>query len=316
MVLDCSLFGMKLKGFNNVINGTDHPYGFGGKEESNDPFDWKTLDFGARNYAPDLGRWMSLDPMAEMFYDWTPYKYSMNNPILLTDPDGNCEFCKKLLKSAWTTYKSTLSNTYEGAKKLLTSPVETIKKSATNHYEKLKTPQGIMSLTKQALSVGTGGVSDKVDNVAQAILSDDPATTIGNNVGENAAEKTVEAGSLLAGEVVGKGLSALSKTVSTSTAVTEKTIKKALEKSTMKTAQSEVSLPVVKRYVEKIKSGETAPAIKVDNGVIVDGNHRFVAGQVTGTPPAQVPGTLPRSSRELVKPVSELKVNPIDYGNQ
>lgn len=31
--------------------------------------------------------------MAKKFYDMTPYKYGMNNPILYTDPDGNCEIC-------------------------------------------------------------------------------------------------------------------------------------------------------------------------------------------------------------------------------
>ena len=57
-------FGLKHKGYNNVINGTHHPYGFGGKEE-NDELGLEWLDFGARNYDPALGRWMNLDPLAE-----------------------------------------------------------------------------------------------------------------------------------------------------------------------------------------------------------------------------------------------------------
>lgn len=60
---------------------------------------------------------------------------------------------------------------------------------------------------------------------------------------------------------------------------------------------------------------EKAPPIKVNNGVIVDGNHRFVAGEITGFPPEQVPGVVPNSMISEIKPVQEMKVNPIDYGN-
>lgn len=38
---------------------------------------------------PDIiSRWMSPDPLAEKFYEWSPYHFSMNNPILYIDPNG------------------------------------------------------------------------------------------------------------------------------------------------------------------------------------------------------------------------------------
>ena len=80
-------FGLKHKGYNNVINGTHHPYGFGGKEE-NDELGLGWLDFGARNYDASLGRWMNLDPMADKMYDWSPYNYVLNNPLIFIDPNG------------------------------------------------------------------------------------------------------------------------------------------------------------------------------------------------------------------------------------
>ncbi len=80
-------FGLKHKGYNNVINGTDHPYGFGGKEE-NDELGLNWLDFDARNYDASIGRWMNLDPLAEDYYAWSPYNYSYNSPILFADPTG------------------------------------------------------------------------------------------------------------------------------------------------------------------------------------------------------------------------------------
>lgn len=81
-------FGLKHKGYNNVINGTHHPYGYGGKEE-NDELGLNVLDFGARNYNPDLGRWMNIDPFAELMRNQSPYNYGFNNPIYFSDYEGN-----------------------------------------------------------------------------------------------------------------------------------------------------------------------------------------------------------------------------------
>ncbi|WP_412985788.1 DUF6443 domain-containing protein [Pontimicrobium sp. IMCC45349] len=80
-------FGLKHKGYNNVVNGTDHPYGFGGKEE-NDELGLGWMDFGARNYQADLGRWMNIDNLSEKYYSHSPYNYTMNNPTYFIDPDG------------------------------------------------------------------------------------------------------------------------------------------------------------------------------------------------------------------------------------
>ena len=46
------------------------------------------LDYGARFYHPDLGRWLTQDPMAEKFNSVSSYNFCLNNPIRYTDPFG------------------------------------------------------------------------------------------------------------------------------------------------------------------------------------------------------------------------------------
>lgn len=56
-----------------------------------------------------------------------------------------------------------------------------------------------------------------------------------------------------------------------------------MKDSPLSTQQGAVSKPVIQGYVNRILASETdIPAIKVDNGIIVDGNHRYIAGRITG----------------------------------
>jgi len=82
-------FGMTMRGFNNAVSGTSHPYGYNGKEENFElGLDW--VDYGARNYEVSLGRWMNIDPLANdpENYEFSTYNYTINNPILFIDPNG------------------------------------------------------------------------------------------------------------------------------------------------------------------------------------------------------------------------------------
>jgi RHS repeat-associated protein len=98
--------------------------------------------------------------------------------------------------------------------------------------------------------------------------------------------------------------------------VTEETIAKALATSTMKTTQAAVSRPAVENYVRRLEAGQVAPPIKVDGSIIVDGNHRYVAGRLVGREPAQTAGTVSPSQATRARPVQDLKVDPNDWGNR
>jgi len=84
-------FGMKQLGYNNIYNPigneTAKQYKYSGKE-FDESMGLSTYDFGARNYDPAIGRWMNIDPLAELSRRFSPYTYALNNPIFFIDPDG------------------------------------------------------------------------------------------------------------------------------------------------------------------------------------------------------------------------------------
>ena len=45
-------------------------------------------DFEARMYDPTLGRFMTMDPLAEKYYNVSPYSYCAGDPVNRFDPDG------------------------------------------------------------------------------------------------------------------------------------------------------------------------------------------------------------------------------------
>ena len=62
-------------------------YKYNGKElDRKGGLDW--YDYGARQYDAALGRWHTVDPLAEKYYSISPYAYCAGNPIKYIDPDG------------------------------------------------------------------------------------------------------------------------------------------------------------------------------------------------------------------------------------
>lgn len=67
------------------IAGTNK-YLYNGKEKQPET-NW--LDYGARMYLPEIGRFMTTDKYSEKYYGLSSYQYTANNPVNLVDINGD-----------------------------------------------------------------------------------------------------------------------------------------------------------------------------------------------------------------------------------
>ena len=78
---------MEMEGAWTAQVGTENGYKYNNKE-LNEDFGLGLYDYGARWYDPAIGRWGQVDPLAEKYLGYSPFNYTLNNPIRFIDPDG------------------------------------------------------------------------------------------------------------------------------------------------------------------------------------------------------------------------------------
>ena len=86
-ISDYSAFGVLLP--ERAVNTGDFRYGYNGME--GDPEvkgKGNSYDFGARMLDSRVGRFLSVDPLADKFPSLSPYNFCNNNPLRFIDPDG------------------------------------------------------------------------------------------------------------------------------------------------------------------------------------------------------------------------------------
>jgi RHS repeat-associated protein len=89
-VSDYYPFGLTFNSYQRE-SSTKNNYLYNGKEKQ-DELDLGWLDYGARMYMPEVGRWGVVDPLSEKAPSWTGYRYAFNNPLTFVDPNGMFEY--------------------------------------------------------------------------------------------------------------------------------------------------------------------------------------------------------------------------------
>ncbi|MFL0095025.1 RHS repeat domain-containing protein [Tenacibaculum maritimum] len=81
-------FGLKHKGYNNVVNGAENNYkNFQGQELTED-LGLNVLEFKWRIHDPAIARFWQIDPLAEKFAYNSTYAFSENSPIGFFELEG------------------------------------------------------------------------------------------------------------------------------------------------------------------------------------------------------------------------------------
>jgi RHS repeat-associated protein len=177
-------YGMLMVG--NSYNTSNTTFGYQGKEKDSElEGEGCAYDFGARLLDPRVGRWLSMDPLAEKFPSESPYSAMGNDAVNKIDPNGKEPlWTKEVLQSQYpgATYVAIITG-MEVAKGVGGGLLVNVTTGTINGSYQVDTDEGNYNVTTSGsftsrsygLQLGGGG-GISVSNVQGYILSNAPIT--------------------------------------------------------------------------------------------------------------------------------------------
>ena len=138
-------------------SGAFTPYKYNAKEMDEET---GLYYYGARYYDARLSRFLSVDPAANEYPEWSPYHYVHNNPLKYTDPTG------MRVDSTYTLSGGVLSATSgEGGENNHTVTVvnEDISPAMNGHQEDYTFEGSTTGLTREELALGIIGAVAEIE---------------------------------------------------------------------------------------------------------------------------------------------------------